>query len=383
MARYWMLETIREFALERLAASGEDAATRDRHAAFFLSLVEQTGSPRLPYLPEAARVMSRLDAEHANLRESLSWLEQGGATDALLRLTGGLGDFWMLRGHAREGCGWVERALRRVGRTSPRALALAWYALGGPTRVQGNDRQALDMLLSSLNLARAANDAWIGALVAERIGLTSIRLGEFADAAAFNEDALAALMAMGGKPWAARAAVIVLTHMGEADLILGEIDRAAARFTEALTRQQALEHEQHADLPYGSYPLAGLGDIARARGDHPVALRRYQEAVAYAARVGEVLGMANAVAGVAASLAAAGRWQAASRLLGAAEAAHERAGVPFTLETLNRHRALGLPEPWLRATDPFDPAQRLRDTVVARRRTPHSPLPDPETAARL
>lgn len=90
-------------------------------------------------------------------------------------------------------------------------------------------------------------------------------------------------------------------------------------------------------------------------------------------------GMAYALGGIAGTLAAAGRWRDAARLFGADEAWHALAGWPFDLETMNRQRALGLPEPWFRAGDAFGTAQPLHDALWASRE-PLPPIPNPADA---
>jgi predicted ATPase len=111
--RFGMLETVREFAEERLAECGEADATARRHALHFLALVERAA----PALAEAwsPAWLERLGAEHGNLRAALAWLEAGGEPEAFLRLVEALYHFWLIRCHYREGLAWLERALARDG----------------------------------------------------------------------------------------------------------------------------------------------------------------------------------------------------------------------------------------------------------------------------
>ena len=109
-ARYGMLETVREFGLEQLAASGEEDATRRAHAAWCLGLAERcweslvSDSTFLEWL-------DRIEADLDNLRAALAWLEQTGDAAGVLRLAGSLGEFWLFQSHRHEGRGWLERAL--------------------------------------------------------------------------------------------------------------------------------------------------------------------------------------------------------------------------------------------------------------------------------
>jgi predicted ATPase len=106
--RYWMLETIREYAVERLEESGEAEELRRSHAAHFLTLAEEA-VPNLRGDPQ--EWLERLDAEHGNLRAALDSLESSGETQLVLRMAGALTDFWTMRGQVEEGRRRLETAL--------------------------------------------------------------------------------------------------------------------------------------------------------------------------------------------------------------------------------------------------------------------------------
>jgi predicted ATPase len=124
--RYWMLETIREYAVVRLEDSADADALRDRHAQYFLALAEKAE----PYVV-AARPdrIDQLEQEHDNLRAALDRFEELSDTDAALRLCGTLARFWLMRGHLKEGSRRLESALKLDGGTaSARAKALTGSA---------------------------------------------------------------------------------------------------------------------------------------------------------------------------------------------------------------------------------------------------------------
>ena len=127
-------------------------------------------------------------------------------------------------------------------------------------------------------------------------------------------------------------------------------------------------------------PVAGLGDVYRGRGDPAAALGWYQQSLASAWHYRDMRAVSYAMSGVAASLAVTGQWQTAARLFGATEAIHDTSGFSFALESMDRQRALGLPEPWLRANESFGIGQRLRDVLKP---VDLPPLPDPAEADRL
>jgi predicted ATPase/DNA-binding SARP family transcriptional activator len=116
-SRLMMLETIREYALERLAERGEAPAAQQAHASFYLALAE-AAAPAL-HGPEQIAWLDRLDEEQANLRVALTWLLEAGDAAGALRLASALHWFWYVRGHYAEGRAWLERALAAA--TGPRA----------------------------------------------------------------------------------------------------------------------------------------------------------------------------------------------------------------------------------------------------------------------
>ena len=110
--RVGMLETIHEFARERLTASGEEASTRRLHAEFFLALAERS-EPEF-YGPRQANVFAHLTREQANLRAALSWMLESDEALLGLRLAVALGRFWHVGGHLGERQHWLERILAQV-----------------------------------------------------------------------------------------------------------------------------------------------------------------------------------------------------------------------------------------------------------------------------
>ena len=123
-----MLETVREYGLERLAESGEEDETSRRHAAWCGSLVGRV--PRFWWRQPDEGLLDRLTAEHDNLRAALAWLDDAGDHAAALRLAGALGHFWFLRGHVGEGLGWLERLLATRDGVAEAELAVALYSAG-------------------------------------------------------------------------------------------------------------------------------------------------------------------------------------------------------------------------------------------------------------
>jgi predicted ATPase/transcriptional regulator with XRE-family HTH domain len=156
--RFGMLATIQEYGLERLAAAGEDAVTRDAHAAMFLALAEETW----PEFRQRAG-LDRLDAERANLRAALAWLDQSGDAVSLLRLAGALSWLWYIRGPLDEGRLWLERSLATSAAQAPgtpRARAMVGATL--LAHYDGDDERARTWGEASLAQSRGGTTRGCG-----------------------------------------------------------------------------------------------------------------------------------------------------------------------------------------------------------------------------
>jgi hypothetical protein len=158
------------------------------------------------------------------------------------------------------------------------------------------------------------------------------------------------------------------------------LDEAERQFQEAIARQRALGHEPGTSHPYACFPLIGLGDVARGQGDPVAALVHYQVGLKHAWRFGESPPIVYALGGVAGALAATGNWELAARFFGATEALCEQSGLPFGPATMDRQRALGLPEPWQRGTEGCGLDDPLRTALVGKTITRLAALPDPKEA---
>ncbi len=381
--RFSMLETIRAFGLEQLAASGETEPTRQRHAAYFVDLAERLDVAVLDTHDDAL-LLERLEADYANLEGALAQLERTGQIERLLLLMSRLHNFWLRRGYARQVVERLERVLAR-GTTAPdrlRAAALASLA-GVLFFVRHREEEALTTSEHALALGEDVGDAWVVIEAAQWCGMSAYRLGQPQRAQTAFARGLAAHAALPDTLWAKQSAAHFVNLLGRAALGMGDLETAERQFHSAVA--------QHRDLTVGvapshliSYPLAGLGDVARARGELGTALITYQEALRHAQRGGAVSsGLPLGLAGVAGTLAAAGRWQEAAALFGATEALCDRTGYPFDEESYLTQRALGLPEPWQRGAEPFVAGERLRQVVQARSQSPLPPIPDPTMATTL
>src|SRR5439155_2207354 len=127
--RFWMLETIQEFASEKMEESGEAEQLRQAHAAYFVSLAEEAeghfrGSEQIEWL-------ARLEDEHDNMRAALTWsLGAHDDTQAALRIAGALMRFWEMRGYMEEGSKWLDVALKQSDDADKSRRAKAFLSSG-------------------------------------------------------------------------------------------------------------------------------------------------------------------------------------------------------------------------------------------------------------
>jgi predicted ATPase/DNA-binding XRE family transcriptional regulator len=154
--RFTMLETVREYALERLEKSGELQRLRRRHASYFLELAEE--EERASQGPLQREWLDRLETEHDNLRAALAWsLTSLGDTEMGLQLTGALSHFWYIREHHSESRMWLQSALER-GSAATAARAKVLVGAGRLAWFQGELARANTLLEESLTLYQALGD---------------------------------------------------------------------------------------------------------------------------------------------------------------------------------------------------------------------------------
>jgi predicted ATPase/DNA-binding XRE family transcriptional regulator len=320
--RFVMLETIREYALERLEENGEAEAVRRAHAAFYLAFAERA-EPELTG-PDQAEWLHRLESEHDNLRAALGWARDHGEGELWLRLSGALWRFWELGFHLREGRDWLEGALAadRGARASVRAQALngvANLAYG-----QGDVAQAAVYQEESLALARAAGDDYgICRSLNDLANIVSER-GDYAGAVALYEESLAVSRRIGAS-WAAACALHNLGLMADH---MDDLERAAALLAEAL-----LHWDRLGDEVSRARTLDAAALVARRRGDLDHALALGEEGLALRRRGGDRGGVARSLANLGWTLLERGEgW-------GAAAFFHE--ALPLHLEAGNRRGLAG------------------------------------------
>ena len=318
--RFAMLETVREYGLERLDASGEAAATEEAHGAVFLALAEQA-EPEMVGAAIQAAWLDRLEVEHDNLRAALARALARDDGEGALRLAGALGRFWRTRGYLSEGAAWLERALAAGAAAAGPERAKALTAAGTIARVRGDTENALRLLEEGAALARASGDDRLTAdALIELANATHVASADAGQAEALWNEALALYRRAGDRLGADRC----LHNLGEAARGRGDYQHALACYEASLPVVREL-----GDQVGLATVLMNIGATTRALGDLDRATAVYREALAIQRAVGEVWGVGCTLNGLAGVAFDRGHAEQAARFQGAAAALAEAVGVVF------------------------------------------------------
>ncbi|MFN8665066.1 MAG: helix-turn-helix domain-containing protein [Thermomicrobiales bacterium] len=313
VARYQMLETVREFGLEQLALAGEVDGARERHARHFLSLAQQMVQGLQIFM--SLENMTQVAPEQDNVRLALGWFDEQGEIDGLLGLSSLLYGLWLAHGQYRDGLRWLERALERSRQTVSAARVQALVAAGMLAAYQGDYAHAATFSEEGLTLANASGDPLLIGQVLTSSGFLAYRVGAYGQAEEYLGEGFARLNQLAETVPAARS------DSGFALLTLGSV---------ALAQEQFDRAESWFDASLGQFLLAGndwgssearaaLGSVTYCLGDCVRAARFYAESLEQARHVGDPLLLESAFHGLAGIAAESGRPDEGARLLGAAE----------------------------------------------------------------
>lgn len=314
--RFVMLETVREFALERLAESDEAAALRDAHAAHFLALV--TAARTRFEGQDRPAAIARIERERDNTRDALGWALERGDAETARRLAAELTRFWVVLGALTEGRAWLERvvAMPQPSSVAARVDALCWAS---DLAVVQNDA-ARGEVLAKEALALAEEGGYpLGEAVGRLQLAIAVRRHEGgARATELLEDARARFRRLGEAVWEG----IAVRDLGLVAALHGDSDAAIARQEEALTLFRRLDH------PWGvPAALRELALQALRRGDLVDSLALYQESLARWRHQRERLHLGECLLGPGRIAVETGRAEQGVRLIGAAVALYEGIAV--------------------------------------------------------
>ncbi len=287
--RLRMLETIHEYARERLKTSGEMEVARQAHAMYYLTLAEKVE----PYLigTEQKKWLARLEQDHENLRTALDWLMQhgDGGVEKALRLSTALWRFWQAHGHLSEGCNTLERLLRESAKiksipTSLRARAM--NAVGMLMGLQGNYRQAEAFCEEALAIFRANDDKRGIATSLNILGQISGWKSNYGRASSLTEEALALFREVDDK-WGIASSLDVLATMA---LNQGEYVKAYVCADEGLALSKTI-----GDAGGTAHALWLLATVIFFKGDHAKAHLLLTQSLELSRQIDEKRSLADAL----------------------------------------------------------------------------------------
>jgi predicted ATPase/DNA-binding CsgD family transcriptional regulator len=321
--RFRMLETIREYGLERLAPEEADAA-RAAHARYYLDLA-QSLRPLLNIQATSA-ALERLSADDANLSAALAWLDEHGPEADFVAMVAACCTYWYSLSHLRDAETWITRALAKQDRATASDRSRLLMAHAEQLMVKGDYEEAESAFVAGIPLVRAAGDPFDIAMALFTYGVCLT----FAGKGVAGEEALAEVLA-GAEAIAdptLRAAVTAgaLANLSVTARSRGDLALAEARSEEALRMQDAMDF----DLAV-LRSLVDLGEIAREQGNYPLAAEHYLSCVMRTGRRGEKRLIADALTGIASIASTWEQHRSSLLLFGAAEALREREGIAMML----------------------------------------------------
>jgi non-specific serine/threonine protein kinase len=369
LPRVRMLDTIREFARERLEETGEADPAHRAHAELYLALAEEA-EPHLTR-PDQAVWLDRLQIDHDNLRAALSWMQVHGETSMTLRLGAALSRFWLVRGYLREGHQWIARLLAMPGAAQPSLLRARVLNASATLAHEISDFDIARRLVEeSLSIAQTLGDRVLAALALNNLAHVLIRVGESETAGKRCEEALALNRDIGDQ----RGTAVALHNLAVLMELRGDPDRACVLLREDLALRQArgdvrgvayveieiartevrrggledasgrLERaratlERLGDDQLLAWALTNQGHLERAAGRKAAALERFATAIELWRTVGNDWGLAFSLVGDAEAALDNGLPERASLNLDEALPLLRRTGVCWGLDDALKARA--------------------------------------------
>jgi predicted ATPase len=282
-SRFVMLQTIREYAVEKLEASGEKPLMKRAHAAYFLVLAEEEQGSA-----EGMNWLERFTIEHDNFRASLEWLTETKDADWGLRLGAALFRFWELGEYLTEGRDSLDKVLKLAGAKGPtKAGARAFFAAGVLAGEQ-RDYAAADALIRvSLDIARQLKDQRGVAVCLNALAVHARDRSEVGEACSLFEEGLVLWRELGDRQAEART----LSNLASVVKLQGDYARALSIYADCLSIFQGL-----GDRAGVAWSMNYQGDVARDQGDSPTARTLYGQSLAIFRELGDRWGIAGTLA---------------------------------------------------------------------------------------
>ena len=318
--RFGMLETVREFALERLRASGEEEAVRACHAAWCLRLAESmTVDPRIEHRFDQGPWLARLDGDRPNIRAALDWLLAQGDAIAVLQLMVWTDEYWTARALYREDVRrWVEAGLAAAPDAPSALRAGAHHLAVCAACTLGDQAASLAHAEAAVAIGRAGDDPFLLGRAYYDLGLAHETSGHDVQARAAYDAALPLFREARAETWIAAA----LSGLGDMTHACGDVTDAAPILAEG----HALFHRL--EQPWGlSLVLGQQAYVALSEGEIPQAASLFLESLSVEQEFTNEWIALGAAAGLAGVVAASGQPTRAARLLGAIATTQKLTGI--------------------------------------------------------
>jgi non-specific serine/threonine protein kinase len=326
--RFTMLETVREYALERLEQCDDADRVREEHARVFGTLVDLAESELIG--PHQMEWFARLDAERENLRAALEWSLSSGPTEIGVRLAASLWRFWDSRGDLAEGQRWLDRALAAGTNLDPATRARLLNVAGLVARRRGEMERATAWLEESLALRRAEGHMPGVASALVNLGNIAFDQAEYARAAQMYQESLQLYRSLGDRDGTA----VTLNNVGIALRELGQLSQAVALHDECLALRREL-----GDRTGIAQAVENLGRAALEQGDHRRAAGLLREALMLWRELRDRGPVPLTLEDIGRAAALHGELLRAARVWGAAEAMRTRLGTPMPHHRKARYAA--------------------------------------------
>lgn len=282
-SRLYMLQTIREYGLEKLAASGDEILTRRAQAAYVIVLAEEwaAGNPD----GGEAKDLDLIDLEHDNFLAAIAWLTELGDAEWSQRLGAALFQFWERREFISEGRDWLAKALELTGAT-PDTRARALFGVGVLSGVQGDNPAAKRFITESLEIARQLGHKRDIAISLNALAVILREQGNLSAARSLFEESLGLWKEFGDRMAQERS----LSNLASVAKLQGEYSLARSMYDECHSICREL-----GDRPGAAWVLSIQGDLARELGDMGGARTLYQKSLSLFREVGDPWGTAGAL----------------------------------------------------------------------------------------
>ena len=318
-ARFAMLETIRDYALEMLAASGQAPHAGKMHAAYYRALAERAE----PFLvgPEQKQWLALLAREYSNMRASLAWALEAGHWELLAQMAILLWRLWYLQGPVNEGRTWLGHALARRDAISPPMQARVLQGAGVLARSQGDATEAKALLEEGLALWREMGDKQGISNALNSLGLLAIEQGLYDEAQPYLEESALLDRERGDK----QRLSVSLNNLGGVAFYRGDYLEARRFYTESLELRREMGDK------WGiANSIYNLGEVAQHEGEYERSGDLYKESLVLRHEVGDRRGICICLDGVAAVAMHTEQYMLSAILISAADALRDATSAPRT-----------------------------------------------------